>query len=269
MRTWTNMAWPDDPYRTGQQLYRRPAGRLAAFTTWPTVAGGRAVPLTTAIVYLPLDRSKPVSVTGQTLAFGFRAVSADDPAELPAVAAVADLDLMQARRHAAVIAGYHLGQDLTALRQAGGVTVRRGLAAVADDWADRSPAAGRAALVDCDLDLPGAGLPMGQACQQSGISPTRTGAAGRGASHPATLAVERALVIALLCARHQGRYEWDGVLDTGEVMAAATWDCLPWPESTARSVPAGYGIPPTGVGAALPAAAGQRQRRWAARRRSP
>ena len=80
MRTWTNLPWPDDPYRTGQQLYRRPAGRLAAFTTWPTVAGGRAVPLTTAIVYLPLDRSRPVSVTGQTLAFGFRAVSADDVA---------------------------------------------------------------------------------------------------------------------------------------------------------------------------------------------
>nr|MDQ2814824.1 hypothetical protein [Actinomycetota bacterium] len=111
MRTWTNLPWPDDPYRTGQQLYRRPAARLAAFTAWTAVAGGRAVPLTTAIVYLPLDRSRPVAVTGQTLAFGFRAVSAGDPAELPAVAAVADLDLMQARRHAAVLTGYHLAQD--------------------------------------------------------------------------------------------------------------------------------------------------------------
>jgi hypothetical protein len=259
MRTWTNLPWPDDPYRTGQQLYRRPAGRLAAFTTWPAAAGGQAVPLTTAIVYLPLHRSKPVTVTGQTLTFGFRAVSAGDPVELPAVGAVADLDLMQARRHAAVLAGYHLSRDLAALRPADGTTTRRGLAAVADDWADRSPAAGRAALVDCDLDLTGAGLPLGQACQQAGISLTGTGGASQGTSHPATLAVQRALVIALLCARHHGRYEWDGALDTGQVMAAATWDCLPWPETTARTVVTRYGTPPPGAEVAPPAAAGQRQ----------
>ncbi len=260
MRTWTYLPWPDDPYRTGQQLYRRPAGRLAAFTTWPAVAGGQAVPLTTAIVYLPLHRSKPVAVTGQTLAFGFRAVSADEPAELPAVAAVADLDLMQARRHAAILTGYHLGKDLAALRRADGTTAWRGLAAVADDWADRSPAAGRAALVDCDLDLPGAGLPLGQACQQAGISPTGSGAAGQGTSHPATLAVKRALVIALLCARHHRRYEWDGIMDIGEVMAAATWDCLPWPETTARTMAADCGArPPGGADVALSAASGQRQ----------
>jgi hypothetical protein len=87
-----------------------------------------------------------------------------------------------------------------------------------------------------------------------------TGAASQGTSHPATLAVKRALVIALLCARHQGRYEWDGILDTGAVMATATWDCLPAPETTARTVAAGCGAPPpSGADAALPAAAGQRQ----------
>ena len=47
MHVYTNMAWPDDPYRTGQQLYRRPAPRLAAFATWPAFAGafGRDPPL--------------------------------------------------------------------------------------------------------------------------------------------------------------------------------------------------------------------------------
>ena len=64
-------------------------------------------------------------------------------------------------------------------------------------------------------------------------------------------------MIALLCARHRGRYEWDGVLDAGEVMGAATWDCLPWPETAPR---AGYGTrPPGGADADLPATAGQRQ----------
>jgi hypothetical protein len=245
MRTWTNLAWPDDPYRTGQQLYRKPGSRLAAFTTWPAVIGGQQVPATTAIVYLPLHRSRPVTVTGQTLAFGFRAASASGPAEVPAVAAVADLDLMQARRHAVVLTGYHLDKDLAALQRADGVTKCRGLAAVAGDWDHRGPAPGRAALFDCDLDLPG-GLPLGQACQQAGISPMTTVGTGNESWYQATLAVERALAIALLCARHEGRYEWTGTLDTKTVMTASAWDCLPWPQA---------GAP--GADAALTAAHGQ------------
>ena len=243
MQTWTNLAWPDDPYRTGQQLYRKPPPRLAAFTSWPAVIGGQQIPATTAIVYLPLHRSRPVTVTGQTLAFGFRAASAAGPAEVPAMAAVADLDLMQARRHAAVLTGYHLDTDLAALQQADGVTQCRGLAAVSGDWADRSPAPGRAALFDCDLDLPG-GLPLGRACQQAGISPLPDTGAGNESRYQATLAVERALAIALLCARHQGRYEWDGTLDTKTVMTAAAWDCLPWPQERAPGADAGHGQHP-------------------------
>ena len=118
---------------------------------------------TTAIVYLPLHRTQPVTVTGQTLTFGFRAASATDQSEIPGVAAVADLDLMQARRRAAVLAGYRLADELAALRRADGRAVWRGLAAVAGGWATRSPAAGRACLFDCGLDLPGS-LPLEQAC---------------------------------------------------------------------------------------------------------
>lgn len=245
MQTWTNLAWPDDPYRIGQQLYRKPPPRLAAFTTWPAVTGDQQIPATTAIVYLPLHRSRPVTVTGQTLAFGFRAASAVSPAEVPAMAAVADLDLMQARRHAAVLTGYHLDKDLAALRQADGVTECRGLAAVASEWGDRRLASGRAALFDCDLDLPG-GQSLGRACRQAGISPMPTADAGNGCWYQATLAVERALAIALLCARHQGRYQWDGTLDTKAALSASAWDCLPWP-------PAGA----SGAKAALTAAHGQ------------
>ena len=199
-----------------------------------------------------------MSVTGQTLTFGFRAASATDPLGVPGVAAAADLDLMQARRHAAVLAGYHLAEDLAALRQAVGMTVRRGLAAVAGDWADRSPAAGRAALFDCGLDLPGS-LSLGQACQQAGIGPMGTGTARDEGWHPVTLAVERALVVALLCARHQGRYEWAGTLDTRAVMAASAWDCLPWPKPTAPPARTSPGAPaPDGPDPAL-ATPGQRK----------
>ena len=32
--------------------------------------------------------------------------------------------------------------------------------------------------------------------------------------------------MALICARHLGRYNWDGTLDIEEIMTASTWDCL-------------------------------------------
>jgi hypothetical protein len=67
-----------------------------------------------AIVYLPLHRSQAMSVTEQTLTFGFRAATTNHPADLPALAAVAGLDLMQARRHAAVLARHLLAADLAA-----------------------------------------------------------------------------------------------------------------------------------------------------------
>ncbi|HEY7145012.1 MAG TPA: hypothetical protein VH637_12265 [Streptosporangiaceae bacterium] len=233
MRTYTNMTWPDDPYRTGQQLYRRPVPRLAAFTAGRTAVGGNLVSSAVAIVYLPLHRTQAMSVTEQTLTFGFRAASADDPADLPALAVVADLDLMQARRHAAVLAGRLLASDLAAL-QAGNAAVR-GLAAVEREWAARGKAAGQAATFDCGLDLPGTPS-LELACQQAGIA-AGSGADEADGAQAVTLAVERALMIALVCARHQGRYEWAGVLRIGPVLAAATWDCLPQPATDSAALP--------------------------------
>jgi len=229
MLTYTNMTWPDDPYRTGQQLYRRPVPRLAAFAVERAATGDCPASAAVAIVYLPLHRTQAISVTEQTLTFGFRAASIDDAAEAPGLAAVADLDLMQARRHAAVLAGHLLAGDLAALRQAGDAAALRGLAAVEHEWAARGKATGRAATFDCGLDLPG-GPPLERACQQAGIAagswPGGDRPAGR---QTAALAVERALLIALVCARHQGRYDWTGTLSIGQVMAATAWDCLPWP----------------------------------------
>jgi hypothetical protein len=229
MRTCTNLTWPDDPYRTGQQLYRRPVPRLAAFATGQAAADGRPAPAAVAIVYLPLHRTRTVTVTEQTLTFGFRAARAEDRADMSALAAIADLDLIQARRHAAVLAGYLLADDLAALRQAGDAARLRGLAAVEREWSARGKTGGRAATFDCGLDMTGRPL-LEDACQQAGIATGRGGSMS-GADQPAvcpaaTLAVERALMIALVCARHQDRYEWAGALRVGQVMAAAAWDCL-------------------------------------------
>ena len=129
MQIYTNMAWPDDPYRTGQQLYPRPAPLLAAFTVESSRTRGSPMTTSAAIVYLPLHRTRPVTVTGQTLTFGFRAASITGEAEAGALAGLADLDLIQARRHAAILTGCMLPSELTGLQMPAGV-ILRGLAAI-------------------------------------------------------------------------------------------------------------------------------------------
>ena len=69
-------------------------------------------------MYLPLHRTRPVTVTGQTLTFGFRAASITGEAEAGALAGLADLDLIQARRHAAILTGCMLSRALAELQMA-------------------------------------------------------------------------------------------------------------------------------------------------------
>jgi hypothetical protein len=231
MNTYTNLVWPDDPYRTGQQLYRRPAPRLAAFTVGRAAGGSRLPATSAAIVYLPLHRTKTLAVTQQTVAFGFDAARIAGASKAPALARAAGLVLLQARRHAAVLAGHLLGDDLAALRTLAGDLVPRGIAAVEQEWADRrADAAGRAAMLDCGLDVPSA-TSLAQACQQAriGVSTTAAAALDMAAAGEVTVAtaVHRALVIALVAARHLDRYTWEGTLHADEIMAAGTWDCLP------------------------------------------
>jgi hypothetical protein len=244
MLTWTNMARPGDVYRTGQQLYRRPPGLLAAFAAGGELrAAGRRRPACCVMVYQPLHRTRPVAVTAGTLAFGFRAAGIAQGNETPALAAVADLDLMQARRHAAALAGHAPRDDLTALQTAAAGPVR-GLAAARQAWAGRrKPARGMALMVDTARDLPG-GPALAGVCEQAhGILPAAR-ASSAGLAQPcgelsvgATMA--QALAIALACARYLGRYQWDGTLDITQIMAAHAWDCLPGPaDAPARGVPA-------------------------------
>lgn len=219
MEIYTNMTWPDDPYRTGQRLYARPAPRLAAFALALPPAG---CPAFSAVVYLPLHRTRTMTVTRQTLAFGFRAVGITGKSEAGALAAAADLDLLQARRHAAILAGCMLPGALTELQKLTGVRLR-GLPAVRDEWAARHASAwGRARMFDCSADLPGQPS-LDEACEHARLVPSR------GTRPAVARTVEQALITALVCARHLGRYSWDGTLHIGEIMTASTWDCLPQP----------------------------------------
>ncbi|HUZ55623.1 MAG TPA: hypothetical protein VMU94_24220 [Streptosporangiaceae bacterium] len=87
-------------------------------------------------------------------------------------------------------------------------------------------------MIDSSADLPGgpgldsvrerARIRAGdrRACHPPGRLPAGAAAAAR-------IAVERALIIALACARHAGRCEWEGTLDTASLITACAWDCLP------------------------------------------
>lgn len=140
----------------------------------------------------------------------------------------ADLDLLQARRHAAVLAGHRMAAGLAALASLSGEQMPRGVRGVEREWRQRRPSDGsRAAMVDCALDLPG-NPSLAQACQRARIdggcpADERALVAGELA---AALTVERALCIALVCARYLDRYTWDATLRTDEIVAASAWDCF-------------------------------------------
>jgi len=249
MRTYTNLAWPDDPYRASQQLYARPSPMLAAFAVMPPGQCAVTAPAAVAVAYLPLHCTRAITVTEDTLAFGFRAASAADGGCIPRPAGVADLDLMQARRHARFLVGHALGDSLRALREAAPGLVARGLDAVESCWADRQARArGTATMIDIRNDrhdlaaiCRSAAVTASPASMASGIP--SGGPAGRGtAERLAAAAAERALAIALACARGLGRYRWEGTVRTARIMAATAWDLFPnvaW-DDTACDQPASW-----------------------------
>jgi hypothetical protein len=256
MLTWTNMTRPGDAYRTGQQLYRRPPGLLAAFAAGGALRGGRRRrPACCVLVYLPLHRTRPVAVTADTLAFGFRAAGITRVNEASALAAVADLDLMQARRHATTLAGHAPREDLTAL-QADAAGPVRGLSAARQAWAGRhKPVRGMALMIDTARDLPG-GPALDGVCEEANViwpaaRACLSGSAQPRGELPVTTAVAQALAIALTCARYLGRYQWDGTLDITQILAAHAWDCL----SESVSVPASSVPAPAEAGRSQHAAA--------------
>jgi hypothetical protein len=238
MRTYTNLAWPDDPYRASQQLYRRPSPMLAAFTVLPPAQCPITAPAAIAAVYLPLYRTHAVTVTGSTVNFGFRAASTADAGCLARLAEIADLDLIQARRHAKYLAGHALSPGLHALRKAAPGMTARGLAAVEADWTARpARARGTAEMIDISDGRPD----LAETCQHAAITTSAgTTLSDVIADDPGTAerlaaaATERALAIALTCARELGRYQWPGSLRTAALMAAAAWDLFPlvaWDDS--------------------------------------
>ena len=130
------MAAPDDPYRTGQQLYRRPCPMLAAFTVAPTADASNLVARGNRHRVPAAAPDPHAGHNGGDVDLWVPRSQRHLRGRNTALAAVADVDLMQARRHAAVLAGHSLPADLHLLRKHT-VDGTRGLAAVEEIWAER------------------------------------------------------------------------------------------------------------------------------------
>jgi hypothetical protein len=242
MRAFTNLAWPDDPYGTGQ-LHRKAPPLLAGVALQWIDDGERAAPVAAAMAYLKLHRTRPAVFDGTAIAFGFRAVVIERIDDVEALLEVVDLDLLQARRHAAILAGHSLADDLYGLAAA---TSRRwrGVDAVAQVWHGRDvPRRDVAARIDTAHDGPAADADLRQVCIGVGIAP---GTAPRGLALPPIIndrythldqletvewfgaaVTERALSIALAAGHAADRCAWPAAADIASSLAVQAWDSFP------------------------------------------
>ena len=252
MAVYTNMAWPDDPYGTGQ-LWRKEPPLLASFATRCVDDDKRTVPLPVsyAVVYLRLHRSKPVDVTGG-LAFGFRAVSATREHDLAELVRLYDLDAMRARRLAKIVTGHRLADDLFAVdAMTENNSIGRGIRSLADAWhnSGRSQTAGMARIFDTADECTERGeladaavasklaepIKWAFRTQQTinrffdaacGLSTWPVAEQVHALEWLAVCSIERALINALIAARHLDRYTWEGTFGIGAALASNIWDCF-------------------------------------------
>ncbi|MBX6357111.1 MAG: hypothetical protein IRZ05_14820 [Micromonosporaceae bacterium] len=244
----TNLAWEDTPFGGA----RRPFAERTSLLVAVAVPGGElALPTAAAAVYLRLPRgqlfrSQPLAVTDTTVRFGFHAVAADDPADVPAVVSMVDRLLVQARRRAVILAGHGFADELARLTAAAGGRPTPGITAVAARWQHNQPEPGTARFLDT---APGPHPPpalLSAVCAEHrlvGLPPDspplpQKGQAGhRTASELMRRAVVRALAIALITAQDTGYYWWDAELDLGDMVEAEAWDQLPAAAAAAEAEP--------------------------------
>ncbi|WP_055749884.1 hypothetical protein [Frankia sp. AvcI1] len=220
MREATNLSWTDTPFGGARRPFADRTSLLAAFSVNATAA---------AAVYLPLPRTRSLTVTDATVRFGFHAIAAEVPAETAAVVTSVDAQLVQARRRAAILAGHRLGDQLTALTAASAGQPIRGITAVRAAWHSQPSECGLARLHDTGRQ-PGpvtlADICAGYALHALPADFPLAGADGFwAASQILRQLVAYALAIALIAARNADRYQWEA-LHLDAVVEAAAWDQL-------------------------------------------
>lgn len=229
MHTDTNMAWPDDPYGTGQ-LWRKEPWLLAAFAIRFLTQDQRAYPVSYAVAYLRLHRTQLVDLTSG-VSFGFRAVTTSTTAELGHLLHLFDLDAMRARRLAKIVAGWRLADDLAIMRAHAGGETGRGIQGLAEAWVDQKHANSALAQM-CDVAFDQA-EPAGDLATVVARSRIDISAFPGACEFPSRMNVSsaawsttRALMYGLIAGRTLNRFSWQGSLNVGAAMEANAGDCF-------------------------------------------
>ncbi|MFI7553535.1 hypothetical protein ACIBQ2_27785 [Micromonospora sediminimaris] len=225
MREYTNLQWPEAPFGADQRPFGRQRDMLAAFAlAWANLPGEGPLPVAAATVYLGVRRHGSAYEVGEeSLSIGFRADVVEDRTEIPALLRLTDRALTRARRHAAILAGHRLGDDLSRMATLSAVPLR-GAAGVLAAWVNRAAKQrGMALMVDTSVEASDAGAdldmplePLPRPLPQCPASAAETG----------RYVLGRGLAIGLTAAVHAGRYRWEGTFRVTDAVDRAAWDVL-------------------------------------------
>jgi hypothetical protein len=229
MRVDTNMAWPDDPYGTGQ-LRRKEPWLLAGFAIRFLAQDQQTYPVSYAVVYLRLHRAQAIDLTSG-VSFGFRTVAIDAHAEMGQMLRIFDLDAMRARRLAKVVAGWRLADDLAVMHAHAGREADRGIQALTESWIDRIHSSSTLAQmfdIACDPAELTDDLAMVATKSRIDISAVRAVCESPGHRNISSAAWStiRALIYGLIAGRVLNRLSWHDELDVGAAIEANAGDCL-------------------------------------------
>lgn len=240
MRLYTNLAWPEDPFGTGQ-LWRRALRLIAGIKVYWDDQGNDESFYGFAFAYLRVPRvhKRPVMINGEKLGFGFKALGTSCDGEKADLCKELDLDLMQARRHAEAIAGHQLRDTLSRVKNE--YAAIRGVGAIIDEWGEvGSSGEHRATICDMAQDNLKA-VELEKYSRSMNLLPSkiisreevdRTANLGGSASVSAwegaiAKMVQEALLVALIGSAHFGFYRWEDPISIKDVLINHTWDCFP------------------------------------------
>lgn len=230
VRDYTNLGWPEAPFGADQRPFGKRWDMLAGFAIgWTSIGGRETMPASVATVYLRIRRrgNAAYDVHEETLSIGFRVAVVDHEHESESLVALLDRALVRARRHAAILAGDNLGDDLDRIVERSKLPLR-GAVSVRDAWRARGvQERGVALMVDTSVEASEVAAEFGSQRRLLHASATRSGADGPDPASCARETVMNALVVGLAAASHTGRYRWQGAFDVRDAVDRAGWDILP------------------------------------------
>jgi hypothetical protein len=205
-----------------------------------------AVPAAAAVVYLRVERTRTLVVGNDTVGFGFHAAAPRSHVAVLNLVGLLDRIFVQARRHATILAGHQLLDDLTGLQAAARGMPTRGISALVPTWGRDERERGVAGYVDTSTCADGGTRTLDEACTTHRIAvgglpegldahdtlrQRHQTAMTRRDQHAAdrvlAAALGHSLAIALVAADACGKYRWDEPLDLGTLIFREAWDHLP------------------------------------------